>query len=194
MNWIYDTHSHLTYPDYPDPIEAVLDRSRAAGVTRWITVGTDTEHNRKAIDLAARFEGMYAVVGIHPHHASEASDDDLALLADQARENKVVAIGETGLDFHYNFSTKDRQVEVFRAELTLAAERGLPVVIHSRDAFAETIVILDEFAAPAAAPGLPLPRRPRRSDPGHPRPRVATPPSPASSPSKTAPSPDSPRQ
>jgi TatD DNase family protein len=146
MNWI-DTHSHLTYPDYPDPIEAVLDRSRAAGVTRWITVGTDAEHNRKAIDLAARFEEMFAVVGIHPHHASESSDDDLALLADQARESKVVAIGETGLDFHYNFSTKDRQVEVFRAELSLAAERGLPIVVHSRDAFADTIAILDEFAA-----------------------------------------------
>lgn len=146
MNWI-DTHAHLTYPDYPDPIEAVLDRSRAAGVTSWITVGTDTEHNRKAIDMAARFEGMYAIVGIHPHHASESSDADLALLADQARESKVVAIGETGLDFHYNFSTKDRQVEVFRAELTLAAERNLPVVVHSRDAFADTIAILDEFAA-----------------------------------------------
>ncbi len=146
MNWI-DTHAHLTYPDYPDPIEAVLDRSRAAGVTRWITVGTDAEHNRKAIDLAARFAGMFAVVGIHPHHASEASAADLALLADQARESKVVAIGETGLDFHYNFSTKDRQVEVFRAELSLAAERGLPVVVHSRDAFAETLTILDEFAA-----------------------------------------------
>ena len=114
---------------------------------------------------------MYAAVGIHPHHASDASDADLALLAKQAREDKVVAIGETGLDFHYNFSTKDRQVEVFRAELTLAADRGMPVVVHSRDAFAETLAILDEFAAPPAR-RLPLPRRPRRSDPGPPRPRL----------------------
>lgn len=146
MNWI-DTHSHLTYRDYNDPIEDILDRSRVAGVTRWITVGTDVEHNRKAIDLAARFEGMFAIVGIHPHHASESSDADLALLAEQARAPKVVALGETGLDYHYTFSTKGRQLEVFRAQLTLASERNLPVVVHSRDAFADTLAILDEFAA-----------------------------------------------
>ncbi len=146
MNLI-DTHAHLTYPDYNDPIEDILDHSRAAGVTRWITVGTDVEHNRKAIELAARFEGMFAIVGIHPHHASESSNDDLALLAEQVRENKVVAIGETGLDYHYTFSAKDRQIEVFRAQLTLAAERGLPVVVHSRDAFADTFAILDELSA-----------------------------------------------
>ncbi len=144
---LIDTHTHLTYSEMGEPIEAVLDRSRVAGVSRWITVGTDIEHDQKAIGLAGRTEGMWAAIGIHPHHASEASDEDVARLSELARADKVVAIGETGLDFHYNFSTQARQVEVFRAQLALAVERGMPVMIHSRDAFAETMAILDEFAA-----------------------------------------------
>ena len=143
---LIDAHTHLTYEPLAADIGQVLSRSRLVGVRRWVTVGTDAEHIRRAVDLAAGHDGLYAAVGIHPHHAAEATDADLALLREYAGRPRVVAVGETGLDFHYNFSKQDRQCEVFRAELAIAAETQLPVIIHSRNAFDETLAILDEFA------------------------------------------------
>lgn len=143
---LIDTHAHLTFPELQDDIEQVLSRSRAAGVRTWITVGTDTAHNRSVVDLADKHDSVYAAVGIHPHHAKDVCDDDLDILRELAQHPKVVAIGETGLDFHYNFSKQERQREIFRAQLELAVQLNLPVVIHSRNAFDDTIAILDEFA------------------------------------------------
>jgi len=141
---LIDTHCHLTFEQLADDVEAVVARSIAAGVIGWLTVGTDPQQNRKVIELADQFENMYAAVGIHPHDAKDVNDDTLAELKEIAQNEKVVALGETGLDFHYNFSKQPEQKEVFAAQLKIAAELNLPVIVHCREAFDETMEILDQ--------------------------------------------------
>ena len=141
---LIDTHCHLTFDELADDIEAVLERSKAAGVTRWITVGTDTDQNRKTVELANKFENMFAAVGIHPHEASNVTAETIAELEKLTQNEKVVAIGETGLDFHYDFSKPADQKRIFAAQLKIAAELNLPVIIHCREAFDETMEILDQ--------------------------------------------------
>ncbi len=141
---LIDTHCHLTFEPLVEDVPGVVERSRAAGVTGWITVGTDLEDSRRAIELAGLYENMYATVGIHPHEAKTGDAGALAELKRLAQQEKVVAIGETGLDFHYNFSRQPDQRCVFVAHLDIARELGLPVVVHSRNAFDETLEILDQ--------------------------------------------------
>jgi TatD DNase family protein len=143
---LIDTHCHLTFEGLSEDVAAVIERSKAAGVTGWITVGTDPEHNRKAIELAERFENMYAAVGIHPHDARTVTPDILKELRALAQNNKVVAIGETGLDYHYNFSSRQEQKRVFAEHLKIASELNLPVIIHCREAFDETMDILEQHS------------------------------------------------
>ncbi len=140
---LIDTHCHLTFEPLVGDVAGVIERSRAAGVTGWITVGTSLEDSRKVIELARLYEGMYATVGIHPHDAKSADAGALKELKQLGRSEKVVAVGETGLDFHYNFSKQPDQRRVFIAHLEIAKELGLPVIIHSRNAFEETMEILD---------------------------------------------------
>jgi TatD DNase family protein len=142
---LIDTHSHLVYEPLAGDIDNVLARSVEAGVMKWINVGTDPEHNIKAIDMANRFENMYAVIGVHPHYADKMTGEISAELKRLAGNEKVAAIGETGLDFHYNFSQKTDQRRAFETHLHIAHELNLPVVIHSREAFDETLDILDQF-------------------------------------------------
>jgi TatD DNase family protein len=144
MNLI-DTHCHLTFEGLKEDVAAVIERSIAAGVTGWITVGTDPEHNRKAVELAERFENMYAAIAIHPHDAKTVTADILKELRELAQHNKVVAIGETGLDYHYNLSLQEEQRKVFAEHLKIAAELNLPVIVHCREAFDETMEILEQF-------------------------------------------------
>lgn len=140
---LIDTHCHLTMEPLDADVPGVIERSRSAGVAGWITIGTQLEDSHKAVELAGQYEGMYAAVGIHPHDAQTADSRALEELKQLARREKVVAVGETGLDFHYNFSKQPDQVRVFEAHLEIAREVGLPVVIHSRNAFDETMEILD---------------------------------------------------
>ncbi len=142
MNLI-DTHCHLTFEPLADDVPGVIERSRQAGVTGWVTVGTSLADSRQAVDLAGQHAGMYAAVGIHPHDAKDADEAALAELKQTAQGPKVVAIGETGLDFHYNFSKQPDQKRVFAAHLDMATELALPVIIHCRNAFDETIDILE---------------------------------------------------
>lgn len=142
---LIDTHCHLTFEQLAGDIDAVVERSRAAGVAGWITIGTDPQHNRKAVELANRFGNMYAAIGIHPHDAKDVTAETMADLKELAGSEKVVAIGETGLDFHYDFSPRQDQKRVFEAQLEIARELNLPVIIHSREAFDETIDILEQF-------------------------------------------------
>jgi TatD DNase family protein len=142
---LIDTHCHLTFEQLAGDIENVLARSRAAGVTGWITVGTDMEHNRKAVETAERFENIYAAVGIHPHDAKDVTGRTIAELRELAGNEKVVAIGETGLDFHYNFSEQPDQRRIFNTQLQIAQELNLPVIVHSREAFDDTMDILEQF-------------------------------------------------
>jgi TatD DNase family protein len=139
---LIDTHCHLTFEPLAGDVAGVIERSRAAGVSRWITVGTSLEDSRRVIELAGRYEGMYATVGIHPHDAKNADAAALDELKRLGRNDKVVAVGETGLDFHYNFSKQPDQRRVFEAHLEIARELNLPVIVHSRNAFEETMEIL----------------------------------------------------
>jgi len=160
MNLI-DSHAHLTFDQLQKDLDAVLQRSLAAGVAGWITIGTDAGQNEKVISILDKYENLFGALGIHPHYASDISTADIEQVKNLAKHNKIVAIGETGLDFHYNFSTRgeltclersrksrtkqDAQKELFKNLLEIAAQRNLPVIIHSRNAFDETIGIIDEF-------------------------------------------------
>ncbi len=143
---LIDTHGHLIFGELAGNIDEVIGRSIEAGVSRWITVGTDPDQNEKVLALLGKYDNLFAAVGFHPHCAKDISDDDLAALREYAQEDKVVAIGETGLDYHYNFSKQDAQKHIFGAQLRIAEELGLPVVIHCRNAFDDTLAILNEFA------------------------------------------------
>jgi len=144
--WI-DSHCHLQFEGKgPTPEEAVA-RALDAGVERMVCIGTDLPTSREAIRLAGEFPEVWATVGLHPHDASKLGDewDGLAGLAGAER---VVGIGECGFDLYYRHSEPDDQEAAFRAQLRLAAERGLPLIIHSRDAWAETFGVLESEGVP----------------------------------------------
>ena len=144
MNLI-DTHAHLTYPELENQIQDVLARSKSSGITGWITIGTDKEQTQKALALTGRFENMWAGIGIHPHYANEAADTDIAFIEQSAANPKVVAIGETGLDYHYDNAVPENQKRLFRALLDIAVKHNKPVIIHTRNAFDDSMAILDEY-------------------------------------------------
>ena len=139
---LFDTHAHLHFPEFAGDLGTVLERARAAGVRRMLTIGTDVETSRAAVGLAAREPDVWASVGVHPHDAGDADATALAEIEDLAAEPRVVAIGETGLDFFRNLSPRDAQERVFRAQLALARRVGKPVIVHCRDAHEETLAIL----------------------------------------------------
>lgn len=140
-----DTHCHLTFAPLAEDIDQVIRRSIAAGVTGWITVGTDLEHAQRAIEMAERVPNLFVAAGIHPHQAGEATNDALDRLAGLASGGKVVAVGETGLDLHYLHCPVDDQKRAFIWHVELAAQLGLPLVVHSREAFDQTVEILDRY-------------------------------------------------
>jgi len=140
-----DSHAHLTSKEFDRDRDEVIRRARDAGVSVIINPGTTLADSRDAVALAAKHEGLYACVGVHPHEAKLADDRTLTELAELSNESRVVAIGEIGLDFHYDFSPRDVQERVFTAQLEIAARRDLPVVIHSREAAERTLAIVTEF-------------------------------------------------
>jgi len=144
-----DSHAHLTDARLAGDLPGVLQRARAAGLEAVITVGTDPAEAGRAADLARREAMVHAAVGFHPHVAAEVKAADWPVLETLAGRPEVVALGEFGLDYHYEHSPRPAQREVFAAGLRLAAERDLPLVIHTRDAEADTLAVLD------AAPVLP---------------------------------------
>ena len=141
---LFDTHAHLHFPEFAGDLEAVLERARAAGVRRMVTIGTDVESTRAAVALAAREPDVWAAVGIHPHAAGDADEAQLAEIERLAAAPRVVAIGETGLDFFRLLSPRDAQERLFRAQLALARRLHKPVLVHCRDAHEETLAILAE--------------------------------------------------
>lgn len=143
-----DSHCHLTYAPLLDQIDAVLARARAAGVTECVTVGTSLEDTGKAISLAAAHKGVHPTAGVHPHEAGKVGGPWAAELETRAREPAVVAVGETGLDYHYDFADRAAQRRVFEAELEIAARVGKPVIIHCREAHADVLAVLSAFPHP----------------------------------------------
>jgi TatD DNase family protein len=142
-----DSHCHLDDKRFADDLDAVLDRAAAAGVTRILSIGTGDGPPEidRAVRLADRYETVYASVGVHPHNASKATAETYDDLRALARHAKVVAFGEIGLDYHYDFSPREIQREVFIEQLKLAADVALPVTIHTREAWEDTMSILAEY-------------------------------------------------
>ena len=172
---LIETHAHLDYPDFAPDLEAVIARAAEAGVTRIISIGTGLESSRRAVALAERFTNVFAVIGIHPTNVTEEGLDFLPALTELARHPKVVAIGETGIDYHHvpeelqpakvaavdsallaqsgddqermiaEGAWKSAQADAFRMQLDLAADLGLNVVIHQRSAWEDTLEILKDY-------------------------------------------------
>ena len=172
---LVDTHAHLDFPDFASDLDAVLARAREADVRRIVTIGTTLEGSRRAIELATAYPEVFAVVGIHPNHALEAGETCLAELRELARHPRVVAIGEIGLDYHRlpgarelqpvpaafaemplndpreveasvrDGAVKAAQGDFFSAQLELAVELGLNVIIHEREAWEDTLELLAPF-------------------------------------------------
>lgn len=154
-----DAHCHLQDKKFAHDLDAVVDNARAAGVETLVTVGYDMPSSRYGIQLAERYSSVYATVGVHPHDARTVTGADLDELARIGQHPRVVAVGEIGLDFFRNLSPRKDQERAFRAQLDVACDLSLPVVIHSRDADEEVFAILDEYAAqvrPSWPAGRPL--------------------------------------
>jgi TatD DNase family protein len=158
MNTFYDTHAHLDFPDFANELPQVIERADSAGIVKIISIGTDLDSSRRAIQIAEQFPNVFAVVGWHPSHASEAPEDFRPVLRDLANHPKVVALGETGLDYHRLPSQKEgvspaedktykaKQAALFRQHLEIAAELGLNCVIHQRDSLEDTLAQFQPFA------------------------------------------------
>jgi TatD DNase family protein len=174
---LIETHAHLDYPDFAADFDDVLRRATEAGVTRIITIGTSVESSRRAVDLAEKYPNIFAVIGVHPTYVEESGEDVITPLRELAKNPRVVAIGETGLDYHrlpsielakdrktqvfakalqtstedqieagiHDGAYKSKQASLFEQQLELAAELGLNVVIHQRDAWADTLELMKPF-------------------------------------------------
>src|SRR6476659_10074338 len=176
---LIDTHAHLDYPDFAADFDDVLRRAKEAGVTRIITIGTSIESSHRAVELAEKYPNVFAVIGVHPTYVEESGDDVITPLRELAANPRVVALGETGLDYHslpslelakeqkstqvfskalqtstedlleaeiHDGAYKSKQASLFEQQLDLAVELGLNVVIHQRDAWQDTIDIMQPYA------------------------------------------------
>jgi TatD DNase family protein len=158
MATFYDTHAHLDYPDFSADLQQVVERAAAAGITKIIAIGTDLESSERALGLSEQFPGVYAAAGWHPCNANEAPGDIRPALRELARHPKVVAIGETGLDYHRLPSArpeftpaddeqyKQKQAAIFRQQMEVASEFGLNCVVHQRVALEDVLAQMQPFA------------------------------------------------
>ncbi len=144
---LFDTHTHLHDAKFDADREAVIQRMREAGVVAAVTIGTDLAASRAAVELAAQYPDVWATVGVDPHEAAGFTVDTLAALRELAESPHVVAIGEIGLDYYWDKAPRPVQARVFEEQLALARELELPVVIHNREAHADTLAILRNWAA-----------------------------------------------
>jgi TatD DNase family protein len=144
---LFDTHVHLNAEQFEEDLEEVIGRAQSEGVSHMVVVGFDRPTITRAMELAEAYEFIYACVGWHPVDAIDMTDEDLAWIEELAAHPKVVAIGEMGLDYHWDKSPKDVQKDVFRRQIRLAKKVKLPIVIHNRDATADVVEILREEGA-----------------------------------------------
>ncbi|HNY65882.1 MAG TPA: TatD family hydrolase [Deltaproteobacteria bacterium] len=142
-----DSHNHLHFDSYDQDFAQVVDRSFSAGITCMLLVGIDAEDSRRAVKAADTRDGLYASIGIHPQNAGIFSPEDVFSLEGLAGEGKVVAVGETGYDLYRTPESESLQKELFKAHVSLARRLSLPLVIHDRDAHAQTLSLLDECDA-----------------------------------------------
>ncbi len=140
-----DSHAHLFGKEFHTDVDETIRRAVDAGVEAIIVPGTDEATSREAIELAEKYDGVYACVGIHPHESSKSSDDGIDEIEKLSRHRKVVAIGEIGLDYHYDFSPRQVQMLRFRDQVQLAVDRNLPIVVHTRESLDDTMRIVQEM-------------------------------------------------
>ena len=145
-----DSHCHLADPRLRDETAAIIERARAAGVETLIAVGaiSSIATDRETVEIAERYDGVYAAVGVHPHDAKDCDDERLRQLRELAQSQRVAAIGESGLDFHYMHSSREAQEGALRRHLELAAEVNKPIVIHCRDAETRVREIVEDVGMP----------------------------------------------
>ncbi len=141
---LIDSHCHLDFPDFAAELDAVILRARQAGIGRMVTICTRVRRQAEVLAIAERFPDVYCSVGTHPHYAHEELDVSVADLVARTQLPKVVALGEAGLDYHYENSPREAQERGFRTHIAAARETGLPLVIHSREADEDTARILEQ--------------------------------------------------
>jgi TatD DNase family protein len=150
---LIDSHAHIDLNNFDRDREQVLARARQGGVRAVINIGLDVESSRASLKLAQKYDDVFSTVGFHPHEASKMKDKDLKNLAQLAKDKRVVAVGEIGLDFYRNLSARKSQIEAFRKQLDLAVELGLPVVVHCRQAHEEVFNILSDWVRSTLSAG-----------------------------------------
>jgi len=153
---LIDSHCHIDFNAFDEDRDQVLARAAEAGVKRLINPSTNLENSRRVVELARRYPNVYAAVGFHPYDAPQVNDDTLAELRALSADAKVVAIGEIGLDYYRGRASKSEQHLALEAQLALAKSLNLPVIIHQRNAAADTMAILRQWASEGEHPGLVL--------------------------------------
>lgn len=145
MQGIFDSHAHYDDKKFNSDREWVLKHIRENGVCGVINAGCDLKSSKASIALAEKYDFIYAAAGIHPHEADSVSKDVLLAIESMLKHEKVVALGEIGLDYHYDFSPRDKQRDVFEQQLELAQKCSVPVIIHSREAVSDTMLLLGKY-------------------------------------------------
>jgi TatD DNase family protein len=151
---LVDSHCHLDFPDFAEELDAVVLRARAAGIGTIVTIGTRVRRHDQVLAVAERFDNVYCSVGTHPHNAHEEPDITAGALAELTEHPKVVAIGEAGLDYHYDNSPREAQAAGLRVHVEAARRTGLPLVIHAREADADLAAILRGEMGKGAFPAV----------------------------------------
>tara|TARA_R110001599_G_scaffold26390_11_gene93109 strand:- start:888 stop:1664 length:777 start_codon:yes stop_codon:yes gene_type:complete len=151
---LVDSHCHLNYKGLVEEQPAVLERARQSGVTAMLNISTRESEWRDIVATAEREKDVWSSIGIHPHEADSHPDVDLAKLVGEAAHPRVIAIGETGLDYYYDHSDRERQRQSFRTHIHAARETGLPIIVHTRDAEADTAAIMAEEMEQGAYSGV----------------------------------------
>jgi TatD DNase family protein len=147
---LIDSHCHLDFPDFAAELDAVVERARAAGIARLVTISTRVARQPELLAITDRFADVYCSVGTHPHYAQEELNVTAADLVARTRAAKVVALGEAGLDYHYDNAPREALARGFRTHIAAARETGLPLVIHSREADEDTAKVLEEESGKGA--------------------------------------------
>jgi TatD DNase family protein len=151
---LVDSHCHLDFPDFASELDAVVERARAAGVARMVTISTRVKKHAQVLAIAEKYPEVFCSVGTHPHNAQEEPEVDAKALMAIAQHPKVVAIGEAGLDYYYDKSPRDQQAQSLREHIAAARDTGLPLVIHSRDCDGDMTALLTEETGKGTFPAV----------------------------------------
>lgn len=140
-----DTHAHLFYPNFNDDLDEIIERAKENNISHIIVPATDLETSEKVLELCEKYDIVYGSVGVHPHDTKDCHDSLIEKIKNLATHKKIVAIGEIGLDYYYDFSPKEKQIQAFKSQLDLAIELDLPVIIHNRDSDKDMMEIIRSY-------------------------------------------------